>query len=79
LVRNLNNDNDIDNIKKDHKEFAQDDKLYEFEIIFCPYAVIKPLTMMIKILDTSMALVAMERVVTDAGFTQVTKVFMFFG
>ena len=35
--------------------------------------------MMVKIFDTAMALVAMERLMSDASFAQVAEVLMFFG
>lgn len=78
MVRNLNHDNDVDNIEKEHKELTQDNKFYEFDIIFSPDTIVKPFAMMVKILYTSMALVAMKGLVTDASFAQIAKVFIFF-
>ena len=58
----------IDCKEKNHKDKAAYDQLKKFEIVLWADTVIKPFTMMIKIIDTPVAFCAVKGFLTDASF-----------
>lgn len=61
---------------KNHPNFSYDDQSNKLYVVFGSDTVVQPLTMMIKHLHTSIAFLAMMRILTYEGFTGFAEEFM---
>lgn len=66
----------VDDEKEDQEEFAPDDQLEELDVVLGADAVVEPFAVVVEVLHTSVATIAVKGPVADAGFAQVTKIFL---